>query len=287
MASESTGEKAVSVTLPPELHDWFEQHASELAIDRGTLLAQLVASYRKTTELEEEAVGTAAVSEEAVTEIVQDQLDDRLRQAVQDRADTVARERANEATDALQRQVDSRIDSVEAEFQSKLQDVRERVIQVKTETDGKAPAEHAHEEFRAIEELTEQVATLEVEVDTLRSEFDGTATDQAETLQELEAELETVRERLKTVAWVVSDLRDARESGSGLAAVERIKRAAARENIEHADCENCGETVSLGLLTDPECPHCNATVSDVDPASGWFGSPTLRTATQLESGEQE
>lgn len=287
MASESTREQTVSVTLPPELHDWFEEHAGELAIDREMLLAQLVASYRKTTELEERAVGTAAVSEEAVAEIVRDEIDDRVQRTVQDRADTVATERANDATDALQRQLDSRIDSVEAEFQSKLQDVRDRVIQIKKEADGKAPSEHTHEEFNTLEEVSEQVTTLESEVDTLRAEFDGTATDHGETLQELEDELEAVHERLRTVAWVVSDLRDAHESGTGLEHVERIKRAAARENIEHADCENCGETVPLALLTDPECPHCNVTVSDVDPATGWFGSPTLRTATQLESGEQE
>jgi hypothetical protein len=287
MASESTGEQTVSVTLPSELHDWLEDHAGELDIDRETLLVQLAASYRKTAELDGDGVETVAVSEGEIAEFVREQLDDRLQRAVQERTDAIVTERVNEATNGVQRQLGNRIDSVENEFQSKLEDVRNRVIQIKKEADSKAPGDHTHEEFHTLEELAEQVGTLEAEVGTLRSEFDGTVSDHEEMHRELDERLETVHERLQTVAWVVSDLRDAHESGTGLEAVERIKRAAAKEDIERAACENCGEKVSLALLTDPECPHCSATVTDVEPGSGWFGKPTLRAATQLESGETQ
>jgi len=96
-----------------------------------------------------------------------------------------------------------------------------------------------------------------------------------------------MEDRLQTVAWVVSDLREAHESGNGLQAVERIKRAAAKADVERAKCENCGNGVTLSLLTDPECPHCSATVTNVEADPGWFRKPKLRVASQLESGESE
>jgi len=107
-----------------------------------------------------------------------------------------------------------------------------------------------------------------------------------ESIADAEQRLAELQDRLKTVAWVVSDLREAQESSGGLQAVERIKRAAAKNNIERANCENCGDGVTLSLLTDPECPHCSATVTNVEASSGWFGKPKLLTAAQLESGEQ-
>ncbi|PSP59271.1 CopG family transcriptional regulator, partial [Halobacteriales archaeon QH_7_66_37] len=41
------------------------------------------------------------------------------------------------------------------------------------------------------------------------------------------------------------------------------------------------------LLTDPACPHCDATVTNVEADPGWFRKPKLRVASQLESGEPE
>ena len=70
-------------------------------------------------------------------------------------------------------------------------------------------------------------------------------------------------------------------------AVDRIKRAAAQEGVETASCESCGESVNLGLLTAPECPHCEATVSDVRPTGGIFRKKArLVAAAQLESGDE-
>jgi len=83
---------------------------------------------------------------------------------------------------------------------------------------------------------------------------------------------------------VVSDLREAHESQGGMEAVDRIKRAAAKNDIDRANCENCNSGVAVALLTEPECPHCEATVTNVEAASGFFGKPRLLTASQLESG---
>ena len=326
MASESSTERTLSVTLPAELDEWLDERASSLDVDRDQLLLQLIASYRTANELDGDGdslpiddgalEGTvqshldetlddridAAFGEELTAQI-DDHLDDRLEPAVrevvtpllaeeldervQEQVEAALSEQVNEATTAVRRQLSNRIDGVESDFTEKIEDVRERVIQVKKETDKKAPAEHDHEQFRELDAVADTVAELEDDLDQLRTEFDATVPEAEQQLAELDDRVAEMQERLQTVAWVVSDLREARESGGGIEAVERIKRAAAKADIERANCQNCGEGVTLALLTDPECPHCNATVSNVEPSGGWFGKPKLLTASQLESGETE
>jgi hypothetical protein len=316
MASESTEERTVSVTVPEDLADWLDEEASKRDIDRETLLSQLLASYRTTTELDGDLDAEALVlDEESVTETVDARLEAELTDAIeaklsealdehldeqvieslktqldeefiQSQVESVLADRLNEATNAVQRQLGNRIDTVENDFDSKVTDMRERVIQVKKETDTKAPKDHSHDQFKQLADLSEQVETLEKEVSELREKYDGTVPDAEATIEQHDTQLEEVQERLQTVAWVVSDLREAHESSGGLEAVERIKRAAARADINRAKCENCGEGVSVALLTDPKCPHCDATVTNIEPASGWFSDPQLLVASQLESGDR-
>lgn len=287
MASESSSERTLSVTLPADLEEWLDEQAAAAEVDREELLVQLLTTYRTTAEQSPEALDVESRDiEEAVRSQLDDQLsaqlDGRIEQAVTD----VVTDRLSEATNSVQRQLSNRIDTVESEFGEKIDDVRERVVQIKKEIDGKAPADHSHEGLDAVQDLETTVDALRSELDELRAEFDEQVPAHDEALTDAEQRLEEMQDRLQTVAWVVSDLREARESGGGLQAVERIKRAAAKADIERANCENCGEGVTLSLLTDPECPHCSATVTNVEPASGWFGSPKLLTAAQLESGEQ-
>jgi len=318
MASESSTERTVSVTLPAELDEWLDDRAGELSLDREQLLVQLLASYHTASELDDDAVDSLALDgdelegqvdellaerlDEELPERLRSELDDRIGTALDDRldgevdqrvqqqvaaaVDAALTDQVNEATKSVQRQLTNRIDAVESEFTGKIEDVRERVIQVKTETDSKAPAEHHHEEFDHLDRLADTVADLEAELESLRTEFDATVPDTQQTVETVDERMQEMQDRLQTVAWVVSDLREAQESKGGLEAVERIKRAAAKADIERASCQNCGEGVTLSLLTDPECPHCNATVTNVEPSGGWFGSAKLLTASQLESGEQ-
>jgi predicted Zn-ribbon and HTH transcriptional regulator len=308
MASESSEQLTVSVELPAELVDWLDEEASGAEVDRETMVTQLLASYRTMTKLDEgleddetlldtgdliEAV-EGNLSEEIEQQVeatlaseIDQQVEATVAEAVEDQVETLLTDRLTEATNGVRRQLGTRIDSVEEEFQGKLKDVRQRVIQVKKEADKKAPADHTHPEF-------ERLSVLQEEVDTIESEFDELHADYQEAMPELQGRtedhadrLEEIHERLQTVAWVVSDLREAQQTSSGLEAVERIKRAAARADIERAKCENCGEGVNISLMTDPHCPHCDATLTNVESSSGWFGNPTLTVASQLESGESE
>jgi len=286
MASESTEGETVSVVLPSELHGWLEEQATQLDVDRDQLLAQLVASSRTAAEFEESQPELLDERiESTVRSVLAEAQEGDLGPAVRQTAEPLVTERVNEATNAVQRQLGDRIESVEGEFQAKLEDVRERVIQVKKEADAKAPEDHTHEALEGLADLEEQVAALEEELGELRAAV-GEA-EHSERLDGLDDRLGAAEDRLQTVAWVVSDLREAHQSGNGLEAVERIKRAAAKADIDRANCENCGEGVTLSLLTDPECPHCSATVTNVEPDPGWFRKPKLRVASQLESGESE
>ncbi|PSQ47453.1 hypothetical protein BRD19_09525 [Halobacteriales archaeon SW_7_65_23] len=275
MASEST-EGAVSVDLPSELHDWLEEKATELGVEREQLLVQLVAAYRTAAEIDDgpavlgppdgstlpaDAVADAVdgrvadIIDEQVSDTVEehvaDAVEDQLGSTVRESAEPLVTERVNESTKAVQRQLGDRIDAAEEEFTEKLEDVRERVIQVKKEADAKAPADHTHEQLEAVADLDRSVATLEDELAELRSTVEKAVPEHESKITEVDARIAEMEDRLKTVAWVVSDLRDAHESGKGLEAVERIKRAAAKADIERAKCENCGNKVTLALLTDP------------------------------------
>lgn len=297
--SETSGEETVAVDLPSDLHDWLEAQAETLDTDKNRLLVQLLVSYQATID-DAEGVETQLESqvddrvetvldeqiEGTVKSILAETLDEQIQSTVEERTRTIVTDQISEATNSTQRQLGNRINTVEEEFQSQLDDVRNRVIQVKNEADRKAPTDHTHDEFETLSTLEGRIESLESELQELRIEIDETLPEHGETIDRLETRLEETEERLQTVAWVTSDLRDAVESGSGLEAVERIKRAAAKANISSAKCENCSNEVNLALLTDPECPHCSATVNNVDANPGWFRSPRLEVASQLESGDR-
>lgn len=295
MASESTDERTVSVSIPKAVDDWLDEQAATLDVDRETLLVQLIASYRQLSsgDGERPTIDEALLAEtveEDVTALVEDHVDAVLEAKLENGdveldQETIT-EQVSEATSSVQRQLGNRIDSLEADYTEKLQDVRERVIQVKREADAKAAKDHEHSEFQALETLQAEVESLDAELTALQDAYEETVPDHSEELEAIDDRLETVEDRLQTVAWVVSDLRDAIESSGGLEAVDRIKRAAAKADIDRAVCERCGDSVAVALLTDPKCPHCDATVSNIEPAGGWFGKPKLLAAQQLESGDQ-
>jgi DNA repair exonuclease SbcCD ATPase subunit len=291
MASESSTDRSMSITVPAELEDWLDEQAAAAGVGSEQFLIQLLTAYRETADMDASA---GAVTEDELTSAVEAELESRLAaldesidERIEAQVDETVTERISEATTSVQRQLTDRIESVESEFDGKIDDVRDRVIQVKREADGKAPADHTHEQLSEVQAVADRLDEIEAELDSLRSEFETVVPDHDEGLESAESRLDRMEDRLQTIAWVVSDLREAQGSSGGLETVERIKRAAAKADIQRANCENCGESVLVSLLTDPKCPHCDATVSNVEPAGGWFGKPKLVTASQLESGESE
>lgn len=298
MASESTEEEAITVELPPALDEWLEERAAQVGQPREVIVRQLLASYRTTAELEEiDSVAALFDIDDAVETAVQDQLDAAVAAAVEDaienRLDATVQDRLPDIADAVEGRLDGRFEAVEDDFQGKLTDVRERVVQLKRELDTKAPADH--EAFDVVDAVEEELTALNRELVEVRGDVESDMADQSEQMETLESrfeEFETrlsdTEDKLKRVAWVVNDLRD--DSGGRDAhqkAVDRVKRAAAQEGITTASCQSCGESVEIALLTDPQCPHCSSTVSDVRPDGGIIRKKaTLVTAAQLEAGPQ-
>ncbi|MDZ7731770.1 MAG: helix-hairpin-helix domain-containing protein, partial [Acidimicrobiia bacterium] len=72
-----------------------------------------------------------------------------------------------------------------------------------------------------------------------------------------------------------------------LAAVTRLATAANQHGVETAKCGDCKESVDISLLTEPRCPHCQATFSSLEPKRGLFRSSILKTGTvpALEAAE--
>lgn len=264
MASESTRERTVTITLPAELDDWLEEQVTARDTDRETLLGQLLAAYRTTAngELDGEV---RALDDGALTDRIEDQINEQLSGELETVAD-----------------LQQRVEAVDEEYDQKLSELHNRVVQLTQAVEETASADHTHAEFDQIQEVTARTEALGSEVEDLREVVDS----REEQLSDIAERLNETEDRLQSVAWLVNDLRDTVES-DGLDATDRIKRTAAEKEIDRANCENCGETVTIALLTEPECPHCHTAVRDVEPSSGWFGKPELRAASELDSGDND
>jgi uncharacterized protein (DUF3084 family) len=298
MASESSDDAGVSVSLPADVEVWLDRKAADLGVDREAVVVQLLAAYRAAEEFDDTDVA-AALGDRDVEAEVRNVIAERL----PDIADAVAErvDGGSEDIDAVEEGLSAEIDRVESEFTDKIQDVRERVVQVKREADGKAEADHAHPEFDDLATLSAAVDDLESSLGALESRVDEAADDAAAAeervddledrvseIEEATDRLDEVEERLRTVAWVVSDLREAEQARSaGTDAIDRLKATAAELDVDRAVCENCSEAVDIALLHEPKCPHCDATVSDVALPGGLFGKPKLTVARKLEAGDED
>ncbi|WP_267640466.1 hypothetical protein [Haloarchaeobius amylolyticus] len=251
MASEEQVD--LSVQLPPELGEWLHEQAAEHDADPNELLQQLLSAYRTVSELDDERPSYDLP----------------------------------ELLDAHSEELDARFEAQHEDFMELIQDVRERVIQVKHETDEKAPADHAHPELEEslarLDDLAGTVEALDERVEAVREDLDAGFENYEDILEYLVATTDDIDGKLLKLARVTVDVR---EEVSRLAAaesrraeVEALKLAANREGIKQAVCEECDSSVTISLLTEPACPHCASSFSDVERKGsfGPFGSHTLLT----------
>jgi predicted Zn-ribbon and HTH transcriptional regulator len=304
MASDSPGDTSVSVNLPESLSHWLDDKASEEGRSREDVLLQLLSAYRKVDGIEVgdvnpprsmvEGEGIPAEFEESVDDHIEELVDDRIEELVDDHID----KRLAEPDGAVEGdQLDRRLNDVESRFDGLIEDVRERVIQVKRETDTKAAADHDHPELAsAVEELEgvaddlERVATA---VNRLESRMEEGFDNYEEVLEYLADTIDQVSRRQATLANAIvetrEELRKLAARDSARSAVEELQRAGGQLGVRNADCGECGTTVDLGLLTRAECPHCSASFVGVTPAQGYFGSNTMETGDHpaLEAGDPD
>lgn len=254
--ADSTSD-AVEATLEGPVASWLSARADDLGVPTEEFLERVVAAYRE--------------ADEQTDVVTSDDLDERLR-AVEDdlRAD---------------------IDDVDSEFDEKIQDVRERVIQVKRDADAKAPMDHDHPELSskaeeavdAARDAQAEVAEVSEAVRRLRERVDAGFDNFEEVLTYLRDETQDLDRKTATLATAVVSMRDSVASLAAAEArrerAERLKREANVAGVREAECGECGEQVSVALLTAPECPFCAATFAEVEANPGWFGTHQLVTGS--------
>lgn len=240
--------------LPDELESWVAERAAASDSSRAAVLRRLLAAHRLLDEQPDALDGSDSI---ALADRLADGESAGDGSADSADVDSFAGD-LDELTDDLE-EVAARVGALEADLDEKITDVRERVIQVKRESDAKAPQDHGHPELER--RMQQGFANYEeiLEYLTDRSEEHGS--------------------KLDTIAGVLVDLRERvtaleRESNERAAATE-LRREANRHGIAEAVCESCGGTVRLGLLDGPFCPHCESTFAGVEPKHGFFGSHRL------------
>jgi len=234
MSSQNHDERGVSFAIPAEADDWLADEAARRGESRDEICRRLVTA-------------AAAVA-----------TDDDLEPA--DRDELAA--------------VRGQLETHREEFEAHLDDVRERVVQVKHEADAKAPADHDHAEAPSADDLAALRADLETLEDTVDRGFENGET----VLADLRGDVDELAERSTLLAAAVVGLRERDDDRRRRrAASDDLKLAANRLGVHTAACEDCGSSVDIALLTAPECPHCASGFTDVAERSSIFGSHRLLT----------
>jgi|AntDeeMetageno50_2_1112565.scaffolds.fasta_scaffold00637_6 chromosome segregation ATPase len=277
MASEQ-GDPA---PLPSGIEEWIADRTAETGDSREAVLARAVASYRLLAE---------DADEDDVLETTLSELEARI-----------------EALETDPDPESDRIEALEAELDDHVEDLRSRIVDVVKEARSRAPADHGHAE------LDDRLSELEGEIDAL----DGESTEELRAaIEEVEADLASLDEMIEdrlgaaegdldsaTASVETLETKADRLAGAVVDLRRRLKRVeshithqtalaelletASREEIEKARCDNCNETVQLGLLVEPACPHCRSAFDGIEPGSMFFKSAWLTIADRpaLEAGK--
>jgi predicted nucleic acid-binding Zn-ribbon protein len=273
MASEDVSE--ASGTPDDSLEGWLDAKAEELGLTRDELLARLRNGdgSRRAPEGSDSSRGA------------DDEFGALRRQFADHLAETQA-EFESELAD-VEGDLESELAEVEREFESMIEDVRDRVVQVKREADAKAPADHDHADLREqadgvaerADELAEELASLSETVAELDEQVETGFKNYEDVLEYLTDATDDIETKLTTLGEVVVELRDQTKTlgarHASQAAADELAHLANRRGIERAKCSHCDETVHIGLLAEPNCPHCASTFNDVEPKQGLFGSARL------------
>lgn len=249
-------EKQPSV-LSDELDEWLADQARSSEHNREELLARAVATYRLLSEADDARPADAGPT-----------LDERI--------------------ESLQ----TRVDAIDTETDERIEDVRNRVIQVLKTAKGKADPDHDHPELTdtvadvddELSELSKTVSDLEAERAALEDTVDGGFENFEQILTSLSDRVDEVDTKLTTLAGAIVDLRKRavtlESENARRAAVEELQADALSQGVRAGNCEACNRTVELGLLTAPRCPHCQEPFTGVEPGGRFLGSATITVGDQ-------
>lgn len=277
--------------------EWIDEAGESAGLDRTLLDAAVQRKIYEWVDEEFDAVLEDRLAEKQwPSGELQDQLDERieekrsewLAEELEDSVDTAIERTLDEqldrrvaaALDERETDIDDRLDSLADDLLAKIEDLRERVIQIKRETDEKAPADELQATRERVKDLSEILESTRTRTEELGNWLGDVKSDLedidaiADRIADLEAELAEATDRLNTLGWHVSKLNDRPAVRKNL---DDLRQRAAELDVTRAKCETCSTTVDIGLLTRPACPHCGSTASGVEPARSFFGKPRLLT----------
>jgi chromosome segregation ATPase len=289
----------VSVSLPPDVDEWLEERATAAGMDRAELLALLTKAYHEVVTIDETEGELLDIVEDVAADTAAERVDDRLgvfRSSLDDQLQTI-----HQRILQLKRESDERADI-------------DRVVEIQNQVGELDPAvDELDEELQA---LRSTVETLDDEIedireddvrsertsgrgseamhDSVRTTADGEPhLDEAETVVKMQEQIADLESKVRRVAEAVVELRTqsneshATDQIQADTTIDRIRRKAAREDIEDARCETCEATVNIALLPDLKCPHCGIAFDglDVEPLSNTFGIASLFDQARLMTTE--
>ncbi|MFC7185928.1 hypothetical protein [Halorubrum yunnanense] len=208
--------------------------------------------------------------------------------------------------------IESRVDALDAELDEKVADLRERFVELYRDLEATAPADHAHAETADrldalatdVDGIAERLGELEADaaarstvdeaVEGRVDDLDDRLADVEERLgdlaesearadaidaEDLDEQLDDLDDKLSRVASAVVRVRRRLEAAERDRAdrerLDALSATANRNGIRKAACTDCGETVDVGLLTAPECPHCGRSFGELEPNPGFLGTARL------------
>ncbi len=189
----------------------------------------------------------------------------------------------------------SRLETLEESVEADIQDLRDRVVQVKRETDSKAPADHTHEQLeqrldQQLEQLQDDLEDTQADLSATNARLEGGFENFEEILESLMNRTETLETDVETLGTALQTMRRTLDSigerEQQRARADHLKRTAAKRGVRTAKCADCNSKLDVALLSTATCPNCEARFHTLDANPGFFGTSILETGERpaLEGG---
>ena len=176
---------------------------------------------------------------------------------------------------------DTGVDDEFAALEGQLDDLSSAVVDRQTETD------------ETVEALSERLGDLTQRLVDLEAAVADNSTDHADLEARLESEFDSIEQVLQHLLdttdniefrlGAVSEsrqeaLRPIRARNEMRDAVAELKQEALRHGVSKGVCDNCDQTIDLGLLEVPTCPSCEQRFTGISKG-GWlpFSKATINT----------
>ncbi|WP_058828686.1 hypothetical protein [Haloferax sp. Q22] len=248
---------------PSSFEAWLDQRMSETGKSRDQLCQELLASHWQLNEITELLGRDSPASDERSSE---------AKRATRSRDDTENKPVSDDELAEVLELIEGLEAEVETEAQRRahleqsVQALTTRLDVVDAELDEVEAALDEVEDLPA--ELSEVESTLRERHRTLDTRFD----DEFENLQTILEHLVETDDRIETklTEFETQYGAEIREIRAEREQLRRVKQAAKEVDTHEGDCEHCGETIDLALLTSPECPNCQRPLHGVEKETKWL-----------------